>query len=127
LREQGLVAALESQTPLEADGVGRYDPEVEAAVYFCCLEALQNVAKYAPEAPLRVRLAEREGRLEFSVEDEGPGFDPEHVSAGAGLRNMRDRIAAAGGELEVISAPGQGTSVRGRLPARPAQPAGSAA
>ena len=123
LREQGLVAALESQTPLEADGVGRYDPEVEAAVYFCCLEALQNVAKYAPEAPLRVRLAEREGRLEFSVEDEGPGFDPEHVSAGAGLRNMRDRIAAAGGELEVISAPGQGTTVRGRLPGRPAQPA----
>jgi signal transduction histidine kinase len=87
------------------------------AVYFCCLEALQNVAKHAgPDAPATVTLWEGEGRLSFEVRDSGVGFSPINGPRGSGLINMRDRIEAVGGELTVSSQRARGTSVRGSVP-----------
>ena len=101
---------------VEADGVGRHSPEVEAAVYFCCLEALQNAAKYAgPEAAARVRIWEEAGGLLFEVSDDGAGFQPGPHDEGAGLTNMRDRLGAVGGTLRVESN-GHGTRVHGAVP-----------
>jgi signal transduction histidine kinase len=82
-------------------------------VYFCCLEALQNAAKHARDATLiTISLAQDDG-LRFEVRDDCAGFDPVGSSAGAGLANMRDRIAALGGEVTVASRPGEGVAVRG--------------
>ena len=101
---------------LEANGVGRYAPEIEAAVYFCCLEALQNVAKYAgATASARVRIWEDAGGLLFEICDDGAGFEPNRHAEGAGLTNMRDRIGAVGGTLRVES-DGGGTLIRGVVP-----------
>jgi signal transduction histidine kinase len=123
LADQGLVAALEAKirnapipVELEADSVGRYPPEIEAAVYFCCLEALQNVSKYANATQAMVRLSDEEG-LTFEVSDEGRGFDPGSTDYGTGLQGMADRLDAIGGALEMRSAPGEGTTVIGRVPA----------
>jgi signal transduction histidine kinase len=123
LADQGLVSALSAQVrkaslPVEvqSDGVGRYDQEAEAAVYFCCLEALQNVGKYAGATKARVRLATDGSELSFEVTDDGKGFDSERVPLGSGLQNMADRLAALGGSVEVRSRPGQGTTILGRLP-----------
>jgi signal transduction histidine kinase len=123
LAEQGLAAALEAQArkaqlrvTIEADRLARYPQELEAAVYFCCLEALQNVAKYAQASQAVVRLQEEEGELRFSVADDGVGFDPQLTGRGSGLQNMSDRLEALGGRLELESAPGAGTRVSGRLP-----------
>jgi signal transduction histidine kinase len=92
-------------------------PELESAAYFCCLEALQNVAKHAPpQTRVRIHLAADDGALRFSVADERPGFDPAAVRRGDGLTGMRDRIGAIGGDLEIVSAPGRGTTIRGRVP-----------
>jgi signal transduction histidine kinase len=85
-------------------------------VYFCCLEALQNAAKHADGAPVRVRLAREDGILAFAVHDDGPGFDPARGPRGSGLLGMADRMAALGGELVVDSAPGCGTTIGGRVP-----------
>ncbi|HJP66212.1 MAG TPA: sensor histidine kinase, partial [Actinomycetota bacterium] len=122
LADQGLVAALEAQArkaPLpvdvEASGVERYPQEVEAAVYFCTLEALQNVAKYAGASRAVVSLAASNGSLTFSIADDGRGFDPATTKLGTGLQGMADRLAAVGGELEVRAAPGEGATVSGRL------------
>jgi len=102
---------------VEADGVGRQPPDVEAAVYFCCLEALQNAAKHAGDrASVSVSLREADGRLTFSVDDDGRGFDPGAHHPGNGLTNMRDRLGAISGHVEVTSAPGSGTRVRGWVP-----------
>ena len=102
---------------VEADGVGRYAPEVEAAVYFCCLEALQNAAKHAgAEASARVRIWEEAGALLFEVSDDGAGFENGGDGEGAGLTNMRDRLGAVGGTLRVDSAGGKGTRVQGAVP-----------
>jgi signal transduction histidine kinase len=87
-------------------------------VYFCCLEALQNVVKYAGASHTVVRLEETDGALEFSVADDGAGFDPETTPCGAGTVNMMDRLEALGGMLEVWSRPGEGTVIGGRIPAR---------
>jgi signal transduction histidine kinase len=101
---------------VEANGVKRYPPQVEAAVYFCCLEALQNAAKYAGQgASARVRLWEEAGGLLFEVADNGRGFDAS-ASDGAGLTNLRDRLGAVGGTLRVESTPGQGTRIHGAVP-----------
>jgi signal transduction histidine kinase len=123
LADKGLVAALGSQArkasvpvDVQADGVGRYPQDVEAAVYFCCLEALQNVAKYARAPAATLSLHATVGFLSFEVRDNGAGFDLETVPRGSGLQNMSDRLDALGGTLEVTSAPGQGTTLRGRLP-----------
>lgn len=122
LADRGLAAALGAQaakaavrTVVDADGIGRYDEEVEAAVYFCALEALQNVSKYADASLAAVRLAESDGWLEFDIEDDGRGFDP-GATRGSGLQGMADRLDAIGGSLDSESRPGGGTVVRGRIP-----------
>jgi signal transduction histidine kinase len=124
LADRGLAAAVEAQlrkatvpATLETDGLGRYRQEIEAAVYFCCLEALQNVQKYAGATRATVRLYQRDGTLVFEVSDDGAGFDPDATPRGSGLTNMADRLDALGGTIEVESALGRGTVVRGTLPA----------
>jgi signal transduction histidine kinase len=132
LAYQGLAAALETHArkspvpvTVEADGLRRYPPEIEAAVYFCVLEALQNIAKYAGASLVTVRLAGPAGTggiLEFSVTDDGTGFDTGSRDRGSGLQGMADRLAALGGDLQVQSEPGHGTTVTGRLPVRALEP-----
>jgi signal transduction histidine kinase len=124
LADRGLVAALEAQArrspvavAIEADGVGRYPRDVEAAVYFSCLEALQNIAKYAEASRATVRLLDGQGALRFEVVDNGRGFDVRETSHGTGLQGIADRLAAVGGTLQVRSLPGRGTTVTGELPA----------
>jgi signal transduction histidine kinase len=123
LMDSGLPEALRAaanRSPLDVgvdtDGVGRYTPEIEAAVYFCCLEALQNAAKHAPDAHVRITVEERSGELCFVVADDGPGFDVAAATAGHGYVNMNDRLGAIGGAVEWHSAPGAGATVSGRLP-----------
>jgi signal transduction histidine kinase len=123
LADKGLVAALEAQarkapipTEVRSDGVARYAQDVEATVYFCTLEALNNVAKYADATRAEVRLAQSDGHLTFEVTDDGVGFDPRATGYGTGLHGMEDRVDAIGGTLEVRSAPGAGTAVRGSVP-----------
>jgi signal transduction histidine kinase len=113
-------AASRSPLPVELDaaGIGRYPQEIEAAVYFCCLEAMQNAAKHAGEgAAVRVTIAEDGGELSFAVADDGAGFDTSRVGlAGHGFVNMSDRLGAFGGTLSVSSVPGDGTTIAGRIP-----------
>jgi signal transduction histidine kinase len=123
LADKGLAAALEAQSrkatlpvEVETDGIGRYPQETEAAVYFCCLEALQNVQKYARATAAGITITVRSGWLSFDVHDNGAGFDPKTVPRGAGLQNMADRLDALGGSVDLESAPGAGTMLRGRLP-----------
>jgi signal transduction histidine kinase len=100
-----------------------YEKDAEAAVYFCCLEALQNTSKYANPTQACVTLQAQNGALRFTTADDGAGYDSRHTPMGSGLRNMADRLAALGGELDVRSAPGSGTTVTGRLPFPAASPA----
>ena len=123
LADLGLAAALNAQaskSPLpvlvETDGVGRFGQDTEAAVYFCCLEALQNTAKYAHASQARICLQAANGTLSFTVSDDGTGYDARHTPMGSGLRNMADRLAALGGRLDIHSAPGHGTTITGQLP-----------
>jgi signal transduction histidine kinase len=123
LADQGLGPALGAQArrssvpvAVQADGIGRYPQEAEAAVYFSVLEALQNVAKYAAATSATVRLRADDAGLTFEVTDDGSGFDPSKTGYGTGLRGIGDRLDALGGTLEVVSAPGAGTTVRGRVP-----------
>jgi signal transduction histidine kinase len=123
LADLGLVAALQAQARksalpavVEGDGLGRYPQEAETAVYFCALEALQNVAKYARASRAIVRLSAPNGALAFCVEDDGVGFDPNAKGHGSGIQGMSDRLAALGGELRVTSTPGAGTIVNGSVP-----------
>ena len=102
---------------VDVDGIGRFSPEIESAVYYCCLEALQNAGKYAGEgASASVRIWKENGELRFEISDDGAGFEEPHAEAGAGLTNMRDRLGAVGGTLTVDSARGAGTHVRGVVP-----------
>jgi signal transduction histidine kinase len=113
------VAARNAAIPVSVQdgGIGRCPPDIEAAVYFCCLEALTNAAKHAGEdARVTITLEQRPGELGFSVVDDGVGFELDHESAGIGLLNMRDRIEAMGGELVIVSEPRFGTTVRGSIP-----------
>jgi signal transduction histidine kinase len=126
LADQGLVAALSSQArkaavPVEvsANGLGRYSQEVEAAVYFCCLEALQNVAKYSGATSAKISLTASNGHLSFAVTDDGHGFDPATTVLGTGLQGMADRLDALGGAIEIHSEPGAGTTVAGSMPTAP--------
>jgi signal transduction histidine kinase len=129
LADRGLEAALEAQIrraavpiELEADVSYRYPREIEAAVYFSCLEALQNVAKYANATRTIVRLDDAPGWLTFTVADNGVGFDPARTSFGTGIMGIQDRVEALGGTLEVRSRPGSGTNLTGRLPVSVAVP-----
>lgn len=125
LRDFGLSRALASvarDTPLRVSvhaGLRRrYPPEVETAVYFCCVEGVQNIVKHCgAQARVNLRLSERAGSLEFVLADDGPGFDPGQNAAGRGITGMRDRIEAVGGELTITSSHGTGTRVTGRVPA----------
>src|SRR5439155_25042100 len=125
LADKGLGAALEGQArkaslPVEVstDGTARYPHETETAVYFCCLEALQNVQKYAGASRAEVHLYQSDGLLNFEVIDDGIGFDPAATGYGTGLQGMADRLDAIGGTLLVQSEPGIGTTVTGRAPMR---------
>ncbi|MCI0633057.1 MAG: sensor histidine kinase [Actinobacteria bacterium] len=124
LADKGLATALEAQArrspvpvSVDPDGVGRYAQEIESAVYFCTLEALNNVAKYADATAVRVTLTHEDGLLSFSVIDDGRGFDPASTGYGTGLQGMADRLEAIGGELRIESAPGRGTTVTGGVQA----------
>jgi signal transduction histidine kinase len=129
LASDGLEAALRSQlrripipVDLQLDRVPRQPREVEGAIYFCCLEALQNVVKYAQANRVSVRLWTDSASLAFRVDDDGKGFDSATVPHGAGLQNMSDRLEALGGSLEIKSVPGQGTMIQGRVPVGLASP-----
>jgi signal transduction histidine kinase len=101
---------------VEAGLIGRFGQDTEAAVYFCCLEALQNTVKYAHASRAEICLQAANGTLNFTVSDDGSGYDARRTPMGSGLRNMADRLAALGGRLEVQSVPGQGTTITGHLP-----------
>jgi signal transduction histidine kinase len=123
LANQGLPAALEAQARkapvpvvVETADLGRFPQEVEAAIYFSCLEALQNVAKYAEASRVSISLARNDGRLSFAVVDDGVGFDPSSASPGTGLQGIADRIDALGGTFTVTSTPGSGTTLAGSVP-----------
>ena len=129
LADKGLGSALDAQARkapfpvrVDADGVGRLPQDVEAAVYFSCLEALQNVAKYAQASNATIELHLEASTFSFAVSDDGCGFDTNSVS-GSGLQGVTDRLAAIGGTFEVESAPGAGTTVSGRVPIRSQSPA----
>lgn len=135
LADEGLVPALRSAVAtspmpvtVEADGVGRLPTPVEAALYFCCVEAVQNAAKHSGARSVTVRLGEDRGRWRLTVTDDGAGFvraQVRAVGAGAGLVNMRDRLNAVGGTVTIGSMPGRGTTVTALVPIlegpRPAQ------
>jgi signal transduction histidine kinase len=130
LADFGLAAALRAQaarSPLpvevDADGTGRYPLEVEAAVYFCCLEALQNAVKHAHAGKVVIRVHDQAGQLSFTVADDGRGADPATARRGSGIQNMMDRMAALGGSLELSAGPDGGTTVTGQLPVAAATPA----
>jgi signal transduction histidine kinase len=123
LADSGLGEALRAaagRSPLPVEvvsaGIGRYTPEIEAAVYFCCLEALQNAAKHAASAAVEVRIWEDSGGLLFSVSDDGPGFDPESARRGHGFVNMADRLGAIGGTVRWQSEAGHGAQISGSIP-----------
>ena len=124
LADLGLRAALEMHArkaavpvTVEASGLGRYTQDVEAALYFSVLEALQNVAKYASASAARVSICHEGEQLAFSVADDGVGFDPAATRMGSGVQGIADRLAAIGGTLQIASAPGHGTRLDGRVPA----------
>jgi signal transduction histidine kinase len=123
LADQGLGAALQSQArkatvsvAIEDGGIGRYAQESEAAIYFCVLEALQNVQKYAGASQATVRLNEVDGELRLEVEDDGKGFDIANQKKGSGTQNMEDRLDALGGAIEMRSVVGKGTMLKGFIP-----------
>ena len=123
LADQGLLPALQAQArkaplpvEIDADGIGRYPQDAEAAVYFCTLEALQNVTKYASASRAKVGLSCSDGSLQFTVTDDGTGFDTATTRHGTGLQGMADRLAALGGALQVRSRPGYGTTLSGDAP-----------
>jgi signal transduction histidine kinase len=124
LADRGLAEALSAvaarapiRTRIEAAAIGRYPPQVETTVYFCCLEALQNAGKHAGQAAAAtLRVREDEGGLLFEVSDDGAGFDPARGANGAGLANMTDRLGAIGGTLRIESSPGRGARITGTIP-----------
>lgn len=124
LRDRGLRDALQAAadrsplpTRVEAEGLERYGPEIETAIYFCCLEAIQNAGKHAGDgATITVTVREEAGTLEFVVADDGAGFDPATTASSSGFVNMRDRLGAFAGTLDVTSAPSAGACVRGHVP-----------
>jgi signal transduction histidine kinase len=126
LENEGLPAALrdaalryEIRTEFEYEAADRYEREIEAIVYFCVLEALENAGNHAGTGvTVSIQVIERDGSLHFSVSDDGLGFDPGAGVSGTGLQHVADRVSAHGGTLDVRSAPGTGTRIRGSVPLR---------
>jgi signal transduction histidine kinase len=124
LRDLGLAYALATvirelpvRVVLRSELGQRYEPEVETAVYFCCVEALQNVAKHCgSDSRAGLLLSEHEYGLQFLLTDNGPGFDPARSTGTSGITGMRDRLEAIGGQLTIASIPGRGTTITGRIP-----------
>jgi len=124
LRDFGLAEALRgfamtAQIPvgIADDGIGRCPRPVEAAIYFCSMEGVQNATKHAgSDAHVTITLARDAQCARFAIADDGDGMDTSSAREGQGLTGMRDRIGAVGGELEIVSAPGRGTTVRGTVP-----------
>ena len=123
LADKGLGSALDAQARkapfpvrVDADGVGRLPQDVEAAVYFSCLEALQNVAKYAAASEATITITRSPTVLTFAVTDDGRGFDPTAMASGGGLEGLGDRLAAIGGTFDLRTAPGAGTTISGTVP-----------
>ena len=123
LADKGLPAALEAQArkspvpvAVVAGDLGRFPQDIEAAIYFSCLEALQNVTKYAEASHVEISLDRSNGRLSFAVTDDGVGFDPASESHGSGLQGIADRLDALGGSFEIVSTVGVGTAVNGSVP-----------
>jgi signal transduction histidine kinase len=130
LRDRGLEAALKaaanrSRLPVELiveEEVHRHPAETEAAIYFCVLEAMQNAGKHAgDDARLTITISESDGQLRFEVADDGPGFDAGAAAMGHGFVNMRDRLGALGGTLQLDTAPGEGSRIRGQVPVHPVE------
>jgi two-component system, NarL family, sensor kinase len=122
----GLAAAIRSEARglpmdviVEAPDLGRYDPAVESAVFFSCLEAIQNSAKHGRADQVRVHLSNGSGGLTFSISDDGTGFDPVHTPDGNGFTNLRDRVTSLGGDVRIEAATGIGTTVTGHVPVQP--------
>ena len=114
---RGVSRGMAGEVTIADENLRRYPTAVEGAVYFTCLEALQNVAKHAGEgAVARVRLWSEEGSLRFEIADDGAGFRMVELGDTKGVVNMRDRITALGGTLQIRSATGAGTIVRGSVP-----------
>jgi signal transduction histidine kinase len=130
LSDRGLAAALEgiqrrpgAPLAVDFDGICRHPPELESAIYYCCLEAIQNANKHGgPAVRITVALRQHADALTFRVGDNGPGFDPSQPNEGAGLENMRDRLGALDGRLSIVTAPGEGTTVEGSVPLRDGMP-----
>jgi signal transduction histidine kinase len=127
LADRGLPAALEALVRktgasvtfvLDPAADRRYEPAVENAVYFCCVQALQNAERHAPSATIEVYLGSEDEAIRFVIHDDGPGFEIPTTDAGEGMQIMQDRVAALAGELVIESTPGRGTTVTGRVPAR---------
>ena len=123
LADKGLPTALQAQArkavlpvTIDGDGVGRYSQEAEAAVYFCILEGLQNIQKYAQASRAVVRLRQEGDQLLVEVADDGHGFDVDTTRRGNGLINIEDRLDALGGTLQITSRPGSGTTLREIVP-----------
>jgi signal transduction histidine kinase len=123
LEAEGLPAAIRAQArrapiPIEVidNGIGRHPRQIESTIYFCVLEALQNISKYANAASVTVTLTPTNGAVRFEVVDDGDGFDPATVTRGAGLTNMEDRLGAVNGVLTIASVPGKGTTLVGSTP-----------
>ncbi len=115
LRSVAMTAPLGIQ--VTDDGLGRCPASIETAIYFCALEAIQNTIKHAgPGARVSVVLRRRARRVEFAISDDGVGMADDAPSDGVGLVSMQDRIGAAGGDLEIVSSPGRGTTIRGTVP-----------
>jgi signal transduction histidine kinase len=126
LVDKGLVVALEAHirkigldvTLTVDDGLSevRFDRSVETSCYFCLRETLDNIARHAGGAHAWIDITRQSDHLEFSVRDQGPGFDMSQAGGQRGLQSMRDRVEAAGGELTVRSTRGEGTTVTGWIP-----------
>jgi signal transduction histidine kinase len=124
LSRMGLLNALEhvryhATTPvaIDASGIGRHPVELESAVYYCCVEAIQNATKHGgADVHVCIALRENDGELSFEVTDDGPGFDPAEAHGGTGLQNMRDRVGAFDGRVAIVTAIGDGTAVSGSIP-----------